>query len=61
MQLTYDPDHVVRHEPSACRGCGAGLAGADQTGMERRRVTEIPPVKAEVTEHHRRSRTHRAP
>ncbi len=51
MQLTDNPDHVVRHEPSACRVCGAGLAGAEQTGMERRQVTEIPPVKAEVTEH----------
>ena len=35
----------------ACAGCAAGLAGAPETGMERRQVTEIPPVKAEVTEH----------
>ena len=51
MQLTASPDHVVRHEPAACRGCGNGLAGAEQTGMERRQVTEIPEVKAAVTEH----------
>jgi transposase/uncharacterized coiled-coil protein SlyX len=51
MGLTGDPDHVVRHEPGCCSGCGAGLGGAPQTGMERRQVTEIPPVKAEVTEH----------
>jgi transposase len=51
MRLTDYPDHVVRHEPGACAGCGAGLAGAAQTGVERRQVTEIPPVKAEVTEH----------
>ena len=51
MELTDHPDHVVRHEPPACRACGAGLAGARQTGAERRQVTEIPPVKAEVTEH----------
>ena len=51
MELTGHPDHVIRHEPSACRNCGIGLAGARQTGAERRQVTEIPPVKAEVTEH----------
>jgi transposase len=51
MELTGNPDHVIWHEPPACRKCGAGLAGARQTGAERRQVTEIPPVKAEVTEH----------
>jgi hypothetical protein len=44
MALTDHPDHVLRHEPPACRKCGTGLAGARQTGMERRQVTEIPPV-----------------
>jgi transposase len=51
MQLTDHPDRVIRHEPGTCRACGAGLAGAAETGLERRQVTEIPPVKAEVTEH----------
>jgi transposase len=51
MQLTGHPDHVVRHEPPACRRCGTGLAGAAVTGVERRQVTEIPPVRAEITEH----------
>ena len=51
MELTDHPDHVIRHEPGCCSGCGAGLDGARQTGMERRQVTEIPPVKAKVTEH----------
>ena len=51
MELTDHPDHVIRHEPGCCSGCGAGLDGAGQTGMERRQVTEIPPVKTEVTEH----------
>jgi transposase len=51
MALTDRPDHVVRHEPPACGKCGTGLKGARQAGMERRQVTEIPPVKAEVTEH----------
>jgi transposase len=51
MELTDHPDHVIRHEPLGCRRCGTGLAGARETGAERRQVTEIPPVKAEVTEH----------
>jgi len=51
MQLTEHPDRVVRHVPACCGSCGRGLAGARETGMERRQVTEIPPVKAEVTEH----------
>ena len=51
MELTDHPDHVIRHEPGCCSGCGAGLDQAPVTGMERRQVTEIPPVRAEVTEH----------
>ena len=51
IELTDHPDHVARHEPGCCGSCGAGLGGARETGMERRQVTEIPPVKAEVTEH----------
>ena len=45
LQLTDHPDHVVRHEPAACRECGARLEDAALTGMERRQVTEIPPVR----------------
>ncbi len=51
MELTDRPDHVVRHEPGCCAGCGGGLSGAPETGMERRQVTDIPPVKPTVTEH----------
>jgi transposase len=51
MALTDHPDHVVRHEPACCGTCGKDLAGARETGCWRRQVSEIPPVKAEVTEH----------
>ena len=51
MKLTGHPDHVIRHEPGCCGSCGAGLGGVRVTGLERRQVTEIPPVTAEVTEH----------
>jgi transposase len=51
MQLTDHPDKTIRHWPAACRSCGHDLAGAAQTGMERRQVTELPEMRAVVTEH----------
>jgi transposase len=51
MQLSDSPDHVVRHEPACCSGCAAGLAGTPEEGVIRRQVTEVPEVRAEVTEH----------
>jgi transposase len=45
------PDREVRHEPGCCGQCGAGLAGRPVTGVERRQVFDLPPVRAEVTEH----------
>jgi transposase len=51
MQLSDHPDAVVRHEPACCSGCAAGLAGAPEEGAVRRQVTEVPEVRAVVTEH----------
>jgi transposase len=45
------PDREVRHEPACCGRCGAGLAGRPVTGVERRQIFDLPPVRAEVTEH----------
>ena len=45
------PDREVRHEPGRCDRCGAGLAGRPVVSVERRQVFDLPPVKAEVTEH----------
>ncbi|WP_395111733.1 DUF6444 domain-containing protein, partial [Actinomadura sp. SCN-SB] len=46
-----EPDRTERHEPGCCRSCGAGLAGAPETGLERRQVFDIPPITVAVTEH----------
>lgn len=46
-----DPDHVVHHGPVVCRGCGAGLDGAEVCGTERRQVFDLPERRREVTEH----------
>jgi transposase len=45
------PDREVRHEPACCGRCGAGLAGRPVTGVERRQVFDLPPVRTVVTEH----------
>ena len=45
------PDREERHEPACCGGCGAGLAGRPVTGVERRQVFDLPPVRVQVTEH----------
>jgi transposase len=45
------PDHEEEHEPACCGACGNSLAGAPVTSVERRQVFDLPPVKAEVTEH----------
>jgi transposase len=45
------PDREVRHEPGYCGRCGAALARRPVTGVERRQVFDVPPVKVMVTEH----------
>jgi transposase len=45
------PDREERHEPTCCGRCRAGLAGRPVTGIERRQVFDLPPVKVKVTEH----------
>lgn len=49
--LRPDPDHLVTHAPAECRGCGAPLAEAPATKVERRQLIELPPVRLHVTEH----------
>jgi hypothetical protein len=44
-------DEVVVHEPGQCAGCGKDLTGAPATGVIRRQVTDVPPVRPVVTEH----------
>jgi len=51
LRQVDEPDVVLRHEPAACSRCGDDLVGAADAGVVRRQVFEIPPVRAEVTEH----------
>jgi transposase len=45
------PDREIRHEPGGCGRCGAGLASRPVTGVQRRQVFDLQPVRAKVTEH----------
>jgi transposase len=45
------PNREIRHEPGCCGRCGAGLAERPVTGVERRQVFDLQPVRTEVTEH----------
>ncbi len=45
LQQVRQPDEVVVHSPSQCRGCGESLTGGRITGCERRQVFDLPPVK----------------
>jgi hypothetical protein len=40
------PRHERVHEPVSCGKCGAGLAGAPVTDVERRQVSGMPPASA---------------
>jgi transposase len=51
LEQVSDPDVVIRHEPSCCRGCGSDLAGAAEVDCSRRQVFDVPPIKVHVTEH----------
>jgi transposase len=51
LALVADPDERVRHEPGPCTGCGAGLVGAAEVGVERRQVFDLPPISVRVIEH----------
>jgi transposase len=46
MSLVDDPDERIECPPAACRGCGAGLAGAPVTAQRRHQVTDIEPAPA---------------
>jgi transposase len=52
LRQVAEPDEVVVHEPGACYGCGAGLAGRPVTGSTARQVFDLPEVAVAVTEHH---------
>jgi len=49
MNLADDPDERTECPPTACCGCGAGLAGAPVAAQRRHQVTDIEPAPAPGT------------
>ncbi len=57
LRQVANPDEVVVHEPVCCGGCGGALAGARRSGLSRRQVFDLPPVRVRVIEHQLIERT----
>lgn len=58
LKASPAPDHVVQHSASACQSCGQNLSCvAGEEDSDRRQVFDLPPLKLEVTEHHRLVKT----
>jgi hypothetical protein len=59
---TADPDQMLVHEPSVCRGCGDGLSNALAcpltlaVGEEPRQVFDLPKIVLQAVEHRVRRR-----
>ena len=51
LRLTENPDHVVVHAVESCCGCGRALGQEALVCYERRQEVDLPPLRAEVTEH----------
>ena len=51
LAMVDAPDELVVHAPERCAHCDADLAGAQVTGVVRRQVFDLPPVRLRVVEH----------
>lgn len=51
LRLTQKPTRVLTHRPQRCRHCQTPLREGRRTGVERRRVIDLVPVRLRVTEH----------
>lgn len=56
-KLVDNPDKIIQHVPETCECCGKSLAKIVATIISRRQVVDIPPIKAEVTEHQQLEKT----
>jgi len=57
LELSLEVDKVIQHIPLFCHCCGKDLSGTAEVLSEKRQVIDIPPIKAERTEHQVFSKT----
>jgi len=51
LRLVEAPDHVIMRRPLVCPACAGLLLGVPESGVERRQVVEVPPIRPVVTEY----------
>ena len=51
MKAVTHPDHTQVHDVKQCGHCKASLEQEEASGIEKRQVVDLPPLKVEVTEH----------
>ena len=52
VSLVATPDSVEIHRPSHCNSCQHELPSDAPSWVERRQVSELPPLRLHITEHH---------
>ena len=51
LKAVAHPDQTQVHDVKQCRHCQASLEQVEVSGIEKRQVVDLPPLKVEVTEH----------
>ena len=51
LEMSANPDEVVRYQVSSCPQCQADLSWVEVEGVGKRQVYELPPARLVVTEH----------